>query len=514
MKATELYDDKIKQKSNGAFYTPLPYVKLITEYLLEYIKELNTDKYIIIDRASGSGNLFKCLPDDVLSKCWLNSIEEFEVKEIKDYFKDKLLGISNYDALSFEVIPELKEYIDNEEYTIIMLENPPFSEVGSDNIKNEERDCSFKDSLVCKNMKNEIKGKATNDICNLFVWSCFKYYLRKETDSYFLIAPIKYWKIQHIISKDPYSGFITNRKHYGATEAGLPFIQWLNKDSNIECFNLDAIDIDKNDNVVNCGSLDIKKVYNLLSKAYDRRKFDGDTEDGILCEANGLEFNDNGRKVSIKKSFNENILSYMNSCGYNPDPKNVSMVRCGIFNGHGFFVRKDNYKEKLPLFCSAISYEVFSWYEKGLICKTYDGNGFYLNDNEFIKKCFIHTCLSFKNKCRSLWGSNGKLYLNNLCFDTDTISSKDLLKYELNDYEKDMIEDYYKILEFVKTTEEYREEYKYGLFQIREEINIKDDNKKLKYPDLDKMLKDIKKKIDTYYTEYIVNDLFKYELLK
>lgn len=40
------------------------------------------------------------------------------------------------------------------------------------------------------------------------------------------------------------------------------------------------------------------------------------------------------------------------------------------------------------------------------------------------------------------------------------------------------------------------------------------DNKKLKYPDLDKMLKDIKKKIDTYYTEYIVNDLFKYELLK
>ena len=268
MKATELYDNKLKQKSNGAFYTPLPYVKLITEYLLEYIKELNTDKYIIIDRAAGSGNLFKCFPDNVLNKCWLNSIEEFEVNEIKDYFKDKLLGVSQYDALSFEVIPELKEYIDNEEYTIIMLENPPFSEVGADNIKNEKRDSSFKDSLICKNMKNEIKGKSTNDICNLFVWSCFKYYLRKETDSYFLIAPIKYWKSQHIISKEPYSGFITNRKHYGATEAGLPFIQWLNKDSNIECFNLDAIDIDKNDNIINCGYLDIKKAKTLMSKGY------------------------------------------------------------------------------------------------------------------------------------------------------------------------------------------------------------------------------------------------------
>lgn len=567
MKATELYDNKTKQKSNGAFYTPLPYVKLITEYLLEYIKELDTDKYIIIDRAAGSGNLFKCLPDNILSKCWLNSIEEFEINEIKDYFKDKLLGVSQYNALSFEVIPELKEYIDNEDYTIIMLENPPFSEVGSDNIRKEKRYTQFKDSLICKNMKNEINGKVTNDICNLFVWSCFKYYLRKETDSYFLIAPIKYWKTQHIISKEPYSGFITNRKHYGATEAGLPFIQWLNKDSNIECFNLDAIDIDKNGNVINCGSLDIKKVYDNLSKAYDKRKFDDDTEYGILCEANGLEFNNNGRKVSIKKYFNENILSYMNSCGYDPDPKNVNMVRCGIFNGHGFFVRKDNYKEKLPLFNSSIyeykrnyiayldshsfsiksetcnltidvkydsqgfrlrkdnykeklplfqagSYTRNNWFEKTIINKTYDGNGSYINDTEFIKRCFIHTCLSFKNKCRSLWGSNGKLYLNNLCFDTDTIASKDLLKYELNDYEKDMIEDYYKILEFIKTTEEYKEEYKYGLFQIREEINIKDDNKKLKYPDLDKMLKDIKKKIDTYYIEYIVNDLFKYELLK
>ena len=63
----------------------------------------------------------------------------------------------------------------------------------------------------------------------------------------------------------------------------------------------------------------------------------------------------------------------------------------------------------------------------------------------------------------------------------------------------------------------------YGIFQINDEINIQivigydrngNEKKGPKYGDLNNMLIDFKKRVQKYYNDYIISDLFKYELLK
>lgn len=65
--------------------------------------------------------------------------------------------------------------------------------------------------------------------------------------------------------------------------------------------------------------------------------------------------------------------------------------------------------------------------------------------------------------------------------------------------------------------------YKYGTFQIDDEINVpkligydNQGNEKYgpKYGDLHNMLTSFKKDVQAYYNKHIVSDLLKYELLK
>ena len=73
-------------------------------------------------------------------------------------------------------------------------------------------------------------------------------------------------------------------------------------------------------------------------------------------------------------------------------------------------------------------------------------------------------------------------------------------------------------------TDEYDENITYGYWQIKEQINIKipsgikdrygEDKVIIKYPNLNTALLTLDNELKQYYEEYILDDLFKYELLK
>lgn len=540
---------KQQQKDNGAFYTPDPYVKLSQKMLLdriEKIKEMGLD-YIVIDRCAGTGNLFRGLPDDVLSHCILSTLEINEYLLLQDEFENKsTIVVPPTDALAYDIIPTevngdgeiisdyIREKIEDPNCAIILYENPPFAEAGGQNSDNKKDvKMKWKNSFVMNEMKNETigdnckekkyKGSILNDLSNLFIWSAFKYYLKNPYDSYIVYSPIKYWKQQNLVNKTLLDSFICNRNHFHASEGAILCCHWMNKDSNIIKFNSDAYNIvDEKELVCDKKNIIVSKVYNLLSKSYDKRKFDDD-EKGIISALDGSELNKQN-KIRITPIENKNIIGYLKSESFNLDSLSTSITRCPLYNGNGMYLRLDKYLEFLPLFVSASSGEYLNWYEKGLLCKTYDGNGSYLKDSEFIKKCFIYTCLSFRNKCRSLDGSDGRLYKNELCFDNGTVASKDLKGFALTEEEKDLINSYNDLLEKIKNCDEYNPDFSYGTFQIQEEINIdiksgiKDKKGKektiKKYPKLDEKLDSLKRKLKDYYKNNIYNDLFKYELLK
>jgi hypothetical protein len=66
----------------------------------------------------------------------------------------------------------------------------------------------------------------------------------------------------------------------------------------------------------------------------------------------------------------------------------------------GFYLRSDNFVNKLPLFCAKL-YPQENWYERDIYFTTADRGEEYLKDKDLLKSCLIFTCLSQRNKCLS-----------------------------------------------------------------------------------------------------------------
>lgn len=228
-------NDRLHKKNLGAFYTPELYVKKAIELLRVAIANVPSgNDYIILDRCAGTGNLEKLLTNEELSHCVLSTIEYYEYKVLIELLGDKVRHIipptekedtfnmglvKGADALSKDYIENdvIKQYIDNPKCTIILFENPPYSETTSiehQKLKKGKENSVWKNSYVIKEMKKEVKGTVLNELSNAFIWSAFKYYLRQPTDSYIVFSPIKYWKSQHLINKKFINGFGFNRKHF------------------------------------------------------------------------------------------------------------------------------------------------------------------------------------------------------------------------------------------------------------------------------------------------------------
>lgn len=545
-------NDTLQKKNLGAFYTHKLYAEKSLELVRDAIKRVpDGNDYVIIDRCAGTGNLEVGLTDYELSHCIVSTVEYYEYKVLLELIGSKVRHIippnevsetfnaglvNGADALSEEYIenPIIKQYIDDPKCTIILFENPPYVETTSlehQRTKKSKSSSAWKNSYVVQKMKKEVKGAVSNDLGNAFIWSAFKYYLRQPTDSYIVYSPVKYWKAQHLIDKKFFGGFAYNRKHFHTNiNACIMVASWGCEDVENEQLTLNGYDI-IDDKLSDCIELSVEKVHELYStKYYEKRKFEDATFDGILCGLDGLEA-DASVKKRIKPMFSNNMIGYLvaDSVGFdNPDAKS-SLLIAGRYNGNGCYIYKDNYIEKLPMFCASryITYNR-AWTERARIMKSADGAGRFFKDvkngnlNDFLLKCLLFTCLEMQNHMRTFTGSDGRFYRNEICLDNtngETIALRDLKKLQQNEREKKLFKQWAVVSKYAKNSEGYDRTLTYGVYQIFTELDTSHIDDKTgdtvwDNVELHTSLTALKGLVKEYYNSEIVPILFKYEFLK
>ena len=287
-------NDRLKKKKLGAFYTPEAYAEKAHELLQMAIARVpEGNDYVIIDRCAGTGNLEAVFTDEELSHCILSTYEYFEYKVLFERLGDKVRHIVppteqnveysdglivNADAMSKEFIenPVIRRYVDDPKVTVIMYENPPYRDDTADNKGTKK--VKVTESYIREEMTKKFNGSAATarELSNLFIWSAFKYYMKKKEDSYVVFSPIKYWKSEHILSKKCVKGFMFNREHFHATPSVISCILWSNENEQIREISLEAIDI-IDGRLSRIGDKTVKIVERKFTQEfYDGRKFDND----------------------------------------------------------------------------------------------------------------------------------------------------------------------------------------------------------------------------------------------
>lgn len=545
-------NDTLQKKNLGAFYTHHLYAEKSIELVRAAIARVPAgNDYIILDRCAGTGNLEAGLTDDELTHCIVSTVEYYEYKVLQELLGAKVRHIippvetaetfnaglvTGADALSREYIenPVIKQYLDNPQCTVILFENPPYAETTSVEHQRHgvgKKSSTWKNSYVVSEMKKEVKGTATNDLGNAFIWSAFKYYLRQPTDSYIVYSPVKYWKAQHLINKEFLGGFAFNRRHFHTNiDACIMCAYWGQAEANIDNIEIHGYDIAPNETLDDFGMLCVKRIHTMYSKTYyDKRTFPDDTENGVLLQHDGgLAVN---QKMRIKPLFNNNIMGYLvvDGPGFDNPDLHAVLIRAGIYNGNGFFLRKDNYLEKLPMFCASryITYNR-AWTERARIMKSADGADRYHADvasgklTQFLLKCLLFTCLETQNHMRTFTGSDGRFYRNELCFDDtngETIALQDVKALLVGDKETELLEQWETVLHWAKQAKNYDPALTYGVYQISSELDTshKDEvtgDTVWENVELHTALVGLKTLVKEYYNSEIVPILFEYEYLK
>lgn len=537
-------NDTLQKKNLGAFYTPELYARKSHELLRQAIARVPAgNDYIILDRCAGTGNLEKDLTDEELSHCILSTVEYYEYKVMQEILGSKVRAmipppeeadtfqvglVKGADALSKEYIenPILRQYIDDPKCTIILFENPPYAEAhGSE----KKMSGSWKGSFLHKEMKSAIKGSTSDDLGNVFIWSAFQYYLRQPTDSYVVYSPAKYWKAQHLVNKTFVNGFAFNRRYFHTNiDACILCVLWANIDDfTTEGFAVRGYDIDSSGSLMDAGLLSVDRIHqNYSQRYYDKRKFPGDTA-GIASFSDGLEVK---TRLSLNPIYNVNIIGYLapKGSGFDKPDLNCTLTTCGFYNAHGFYLRRDHYLAKLPMFCASryITYNR-AWTERTRIMKSADGADRYHADvasgklDQWLLKCLLFTCVEMQNHMRTFTGSDGRFYRNELCLDTtngDTVAAADLRKLAADDAEKGVLNQWEILLNAAKKTEEYDPALTYGVYQIFAEIDTsyKDEDGSTVWnnSEVHSALQTLKTLVKAYYNREIVPTLFEYEFLK
>ena len=545
-------NDAIQKKNLGAFYTPTLYAEKSLELLREAIKRVpDGNDYIILDRCAGTGNLELGMTDEEKSHAILSTVEYYEYKVLLEILGDKVryiipptekedtfnMGlVRGADALSEEYLnnPVIRQYIENPNCTIILFENPPYAETTSAEHQRQGvsiQSSAWKKSYVLNEMRKEISGTALNDLGNAFIWSGFKYYLRQATDSYIVYSPVKYWKAQHLIKKKFLEGFAYNRKHFHTNiEACIMVALWSNEVDDItENISLKAYDI-IDGRLEFIKNLNVSKIHSIYSKLYyDKRVLPTDVKTTVLIGLDGLE--KTSGKLRNTPYISNDIIGYLvaNTSGFDNPDLNSSLLVGGRYDGNGFYLRKDNYLEKLPMY-AASRYITHNreWTERARIMKSADGSDKYFADvangklSHYLLKVLVFTIFETHNHIRTFKGSDGHFYRNELCLDTtngDTVASLALKNYNSNSLETEIFKLWNLILELAKKTKNYNHDLTYGVYQITVELDTfvhddETDKNVYDYPELHGHLQTLKKLVRDYYNSEIVPTLFKYEFLK
>lgn len=571
---TDCLNDRQHKKELGAFFTPNEYCRISADMVRRAISEIPPGHdYIILDRCAGTGNLEQYFNDEELSHCIVATYELKEWQVLNYLIGDKVrciippvddrLGrprmeqedlfsingekrgnglLVGADAMSVDVFDELREYVNNPQCNIIMLENPPYrdSSASNDKVKNVKSKSSFVQTAFKKAGTNQASHR---DISNLFIWSAWKYYLKKSDDQFILYSPVKYWKLSGLGDKVFKEGYLFNRKHFHATASAIACIRWKNDYQNREKIVLKAVDIIMVGNgmrAVDFHDVEIKKVHTQMQPAYkDKAIYTNDIKGGCFVDTSGYPSVKKTEKLPV---YNENIVGYLRASSHDLDAKSLTLTRLitydALTQSIGFYLRDDNYITKLPLFCAKL-YPQENWYERDIYFTAADRGDDYVSDSNFLRKCLIFTCLSQRNKCLSFIGSDDRFYRNELCFDNDTLAIQDLRKMQLDSADNKILGLWKSVLECAKQTDEYNPQYTYGLWQIESELNVweyngdiytelqrKEKNKECKnrgksepemlrrYVSLNTAINELKVGLKEYYKTQIQDKLFLYELLK
>lgn len=595
-------NDYVERADLGAFYTPMPYATKSNELVYDAIRRFQqseNDDYIILDRCAGTGNLEATLNDnvpndivdkDVLSHVIVNTYEFFEYKVLKQRLGDQVRNIippvANFtdgtvegsDALSQEFIenPIIKQYVDNPKCTVIIYENPPFAETTS--IEHQKRHSGkssskkWKYNFVTMQAKQELKGARSNDMSNVFIWSAFHYYLRQSTDSAIIFSPLKYWKLgEDWFDFKAGKAFAFNRQYFHAVRQMVNgCVLWFNElanptDNGGDAFNLVAYDIvDAEAPNYDTGELNIidknvfaKRIHSNFSQSYYDETIEPNDvlqqkekpyplhPNAIWSAFNGLEGRDKNIRVAAK--YNSDIIGYLTAQAstFENDSSMTHLVRNTLYNGNGFHLRSNNYLSKLPMFAAGWwkAYRP-NWWDIGVYYRSGDGKVAFDRDvkagklDHWLNQVLFYTCLENYNKIRSLEGSDGRWYYNELSLDNnkgqvhdpldksqpETLASQQLSDFldNLNDDEAKMYQLWQRILKEAKVTKNYDERLNYGIYQINDELNTshKETNSRGKattvydYPQLNGDLNTMRGLIKDYYHKYVMPNLFKYEFIK
>ena len=544
-------NDKLSRKDLGAFYTPIPYAKKAAELVQIAVDRVpDGNDYIILDRCSGSGNLETALigltdknGDELIEHCVVSTYEYYEYKVLQERIGDRVRDIippseanvvyengkvANADAMSEDFInnPIIRKYVDDPKCTIILFENPPYSDTNSSDFQSTKDYSSNRlqvRSFVTEKFQEASVGfnerrAAVRELSNLFIWSGIEFYLRQPEDAYVVFSPVKYFKSIGLCNKEFVAGYLFNRKHFHASESAISCILWTNNDEMRETWDLEAYDIEHG--ILRYDrSITIGRCHSTMVDYYDKRSMDDDIETAVWCGIDGYPVSK--EKADTKSIFNENIIASIGAPQYALNGMSRILVR-GPFHHHGrtFNLRRDVYLKMLPLFVAKCFYQD-NWYEKDVYSTTSDGSDVYTKDPRFLKSCLIYTCLSNQNKCLSFDGSDGRHYQNELCFDTDTLASHDLASMTLDADEQVLMSLWERILNEARQTVGYNPAYKYGVYQISRELNTykeigsgKSKERKYDYPELNGDLESLRKLLKDYYKSHITAKMFQYELLK
>jgi hypothetical protein len=546
-------NDTLQKKNLGAFYTHRLYAEKSLELVRAAIARVpKGNDYIILDRCAGTGNLEASLTEEELSHCIVSTVEYYEYKVLQELLGAKVRAIippietadtfnaglvNGADALSREYIanPVIREFVENPKCSIILFENPPYAETTSAEHQRQGKSkvsSTWRQSFVVQEMKKEVKGTASNELGNAFIWSGFKYFLRQPTDSYIVYSPVKYWKAHHLINKCFLGGFAFNRRHFHTNiDACIMCALWANDDDKINELELTAFDISSDGNsLVPCGKLPVKRIFTKFSQAYyDKRAIATEERIGILIGLNGLEKTDGGMR-NKPATFPE-MLGYMvaHSSGFDNPDLDSSLLVAARYDGNGFFLRRDNYLEKLPMFCASryITYNR-EWTERARIMKSADGAARFnaaVADgtlSQFLLKCLLFTCLEMQNHMRTFTGSDGRFYRNELCLDGtngETLALRDINALKRNEREKRLLSQWETVFRWAEKAKDYNSSLTYGVYQIFAELDTshaEEATGKTVWDnvELHSALTNLKSLVRDYYNAEIVPFLFQFEFLK
>lgn len=559
--------------------------ELVFDAIRKHQKSGNRD-YIILDRCAGTGNLELELndnvPDDIIDKDILNHVivntyEYYEYRVLMERLGDKVRWIipptedeTTYmnglvrgsNALSEEFIENevIQQYVKDDSVTMIVFENPPFGEPTSINHQKAKRGKSssaWKQDRGTVEAKKALKGARSNEMANVFIWTAMNYYLRQPHDSLIVFSPLKYWKNGDWMNLTFERGFAMNRRHFHTKQnTVVSCIHWTNTPSDSKTVRLEAVEIEG----IIRETVTSERVSSFFSKKYyDKRTSSNDLvrppleagQKAIWAAKSGLELDQ--EKVRVSARFNENIVGYLvaQSSTFESPRSTTLLTRVTQYNGNGFHLRADNFLEKLPMFAAGWWSDYNDkWWLDGVIYRSGDGAERFLADvetkkletMEWLHKVLFYTTMEYYTKIRSLNGSDGRLYFNELCLDnnidhsgygdklmhslgTKTLAYKTLedagFFEQMTDQEQAMFGLYQTILAQAKNTANYNPDFNYGLFQIGQELNTKHKERRgtkevnvYDYPELNGNLKTMRKLVKDYYHDKIVDGLFAYEFLK